>query len=195
MEGNLLSEPVRSDSSPLETAAEMGRLIAGLVTSYEAGVQAVEAVVEAADGMPGPWKREWEEVCSTLREALAKGASLRRKDFDAMIRGILLRQEEREGEVKEVMKTYLKEQKEAASALKAALESGDPGRLRAALGKLQAWQKTRGEEVRRAITSFQREQEELASAFKGLLAKGSIRARDLKAALEQIQTRRGAWER
>ncbi|MFN3476694.1 MAG: hypothetical protein ACK4Z6_03955 [Candidatus Methylomirabilales bacterium] len=202
MEGNLHSEPVRSDSSlltphssPLETAAEMGRLVAGLVTSYEAGVQAVEAVVEAADGMLEPWKREREEVRSTLRETLAKGASLRRKDFDAMMRGLLLRQEERELEVKEVMKAYLKEQKEAALALKAALNSGDPGRLRAALGQVQAWQREKEEEVRRALVSFQREQEEVASAFKELLAKGSIRAKDLKAAIERIQTRREAWER
>ena len=199
MEGNLYSEPVRSDSSlltpyasRLEMAAEMGRLVAGLVTSYEAEAQAVEAVVEAAGGMLGPWKREWKEVCSTLREALAKGASLRRKDFDAMMRKVLSRQEEREREVKGVMKAYLKEQKEAASALKAALNSGDPEGLRASLGQLQAWQ--RAEEMKRAIASFQREQEEVASAFKELLAGGSVKAKDLKAALERLQTRREAWE-
>lgn len=198
MEGNLHSEPVRSDSSlltphssPLAVAAEMGRLVAGLVASYEAGVQAVEAVVEAAYGMLGPWRREREEVCSTLREALAKGASLRRKDFDAMMRGLLLSQEEREREVKGVMKACLKEQKEAVSALKAALDSGDPGRLRAALGQLQAWQKAR-KEVKRAIASFQREQEEVTSAFRKLLDGGSVRAKDLKAVLERIQTRREA---
>jgi len=168
----------------------MGRLVAGLVASYEAGVQAVEAVVEAADRMLEPWRQEREKVSATLREALAKSASLRRKDFDAMMRGILLSQEEREREVKEVMKAYLKEQKEAAEALKAALDSGDPGRLRAALGELQAWQREKEEEIRKAIASFQREQEEVASAFKELLARGSIRVKDLKAALERLQTRR-----
>lgn len=183
------------NSSPLAMAAEMGRLVAGLVASYEAGVQAVEAVVEAAYEVLEPWKREQEEASATLRQVLAKGASLRRKDFDAMIRKVLSRQEEREREVKGVIKIYLKERREAAEALKAAFVSGDPGRLRAALGKLQAWQRSREEEARRAIASFRREQEEVASAFKGLLARGSIRASDLKAALERIQTRREAWGR
>jgi len=202
MGGNLHSELVRSDSSlltphssPLEAAAEMGRLVAGLVASYEAGVQAVEAVVEAAYGMLEPWKREREAVSATLREALAKGASLRRKDFDAMMREVLSRQEEREREVEGVITAYLKEQREAVEALKAAFASRDPGRLRAALGQLQAWQREKEEEVRRAIASFQREQEEVASAFKELLARGSIKAKDLKAALERVQMGREAWGR
>lgn len=155
----------------------------------------MEAVIEAADGMLEPWRREREKVSATLREILAKGASLRRKDFDAMMRGVLSRQEEREREVREMMRAYLKEQKKIVRALKGALESGDPGRLRAALGELQTWQREKEEEVRRALVSFQREQEEVASAFKELLARGSVRAKDLKATLERIQTGREAWRR
>jgi hypothetical protein len=135
-----------------------------------------------------------------LRETLARAASLRRRDFDAMMQGILARQQEREEAVRGTMKHYLQEQRTLAATLREALARGEAqriGSLKELLEGMTVRREEREREVRSLLAEFQSEQEEIARALGGLLSNGaSLRVKDFKATLRTIQAchRAGRYE-
>jgi len=175
---------------------EMGRLAREVIASYEARVSWVERIVEATHEMLETFRRQREAMRARLRETLARVASLRKRDFDAMMHGILARQEAREQAIKATMRGYLQEQRALAATLKEALGKSEAGRtesVRELLKEVTVRREKREREVRALLAEFQREQEELTRALGGLLSNGgSIRARELKATLGAIQSRRWA---
>ena len=119
--------------------AEMVRLAREVIASYEARVSSVEQIIEATHEMLEAFRSQREAMRIQLRETLARAASLRRRDFDAMMQGILVGQEERQERIKEAMRGYLSEHKATAQALKEAL-SLRLGRTQAGLPAAQAAQ-------------------------------------------------------
>jgi hypothetical protein len=116
-----------------------------------------------------------------------------------MTQGVLSAQEEREAEVKNLLKGYLNQQREIARALredlakfKDALAKGDVRRVKEfqeMIKEILADQDTRKEEVSSKLKEFQKEQQEMAKGLKALLAKGrSLRIRDLKSMLQEFRT-------
>lgn len=143
-------------------------------------------------------KKEREKISKELRESLAKKESLRRKDFDTMMQGILLFQNEREKEVKNLLDLYLYEQGDMAHALrenlkkfKDSLANDEAQRLKEFQGmikELLSQQIKRKEEVTTRLKEFQNEQRDLAWKLKVLAAKGKeLRIRDLKLMLKEFQ--------
>ena len=144
-------------------------------------------------------KQEREKFSAELRENLAQNDSLRKKDFDNMMGGILAASEAREKEVRNLLDNYLNEQKEMARALREnlskdndALVKGEAGRIkefRAMIKELLARQDERKAEVTANLKDFQVEQQEMAKRIKELLAKGSqLRIKDLKSMLKEFKT-------
>ena len=131
-----------------------------------------------------------------LRDTLARAASLRRRDFDAMMQAILAGQEERQERVKEAMRGYLREHKATAQALKEALakdEAKRVGTVKELLGGIMARQEEREREVRALLAEFRKEQEQVARALGGFLSNGgSIKVKDFKGTLRAIQACHGA---
>lgn len=172
---------------------EIARLARGIVASYEARISSVEQIIEATHEMLEGFKSQGQEVRAQLREALAKAASLRRRDFDAMMRGILSRQAEGEAAVRQRVKAYLREQREMAMALReslAKIELESIGDFKEMVPGIQARQMERERELKALLADFRREQEEVTSALRGLLSNGgSMRVRDFKATLRAIQSR------
>ena len=180
------------------TAEEMARLARHVIASYEARVSSVEQIIEATHEMLEAFRSQREAMRTQLRDTLAKAASLRRRDFDAMMQAILADQEERQERVKEAMRGYLREHKATAQALKEALakdEAKRVGTVEELLGEIMARQEKREREVRALLAEFQREQEEMAHALGGLLSNGgSIKVKDFKATLRTIQAcHRAGW--
>ena len=176
-------------------AEEMGRLAREVIASYEARVTSVEQIIGATHEMLETFRSQREAIRARLRETLAQAASLRRRDFDAMMQGILARQEVREQAIKETMREYLAEQRGLAAELREALAGVEAERIGTVTGLLDsiaARREAREREVRSLLAGFQREQEELIRALGGLLSNGgSVMIKEFKATLRAIQARRG----
>jgi len=208
-----LSAPAcrRATADRCDAQAGMARLARQVIASYEARVTSVEQIIEATHEMLEAFRSQREAMRTQLRDTLAMAASLRRRDFDAMMQAILAGQEERQERVKEAMRGYLSEHKATAQALKEALSlrlgrtqaglpacdaqaglaNGEAKRIETVeelLGEIMARQEKREREVRALLAEFQREQEEMAHALGGLLSNGgSIKVKDFKATLRTIQ--------
>jgi len=184
---------------------EMRHLARELTASYEARVSSVEQIIAGTHEMLETFRSQREAMRARLREALARGASLRRRDFDAMMEGILARQEAHELQIKETMKDYLREQRVLAATLKEILSAHlgrtqtEPARSDAKrvgtveelLGGIMAKRQTREREVKALLAEFQREQEEIARALEGLLSNGgSLKVKEFKATLKLVHAHR-----
>lgn len=173
---------------------DMAGVAGEIIASYEARVASVEQINEAAHETLEASRRRRDGMRSQLREALARVASLRKRDFDAMMQGLLIRQEAREQAVREAVREYLAEQRALAAALKEAVAGGVPPRsrdVRALLAQMAATREAREQEVKRLLADFQSEQEKFAQALQHFLsADEGFRVREFKATLETIQARR-----
>jgi len=185
----------------------MKNIVEDIISSYENRIQNIGAIFETThqllEGFQNSFldtRQERERLNAELRDNLAKNKSLRRKDFDNMMQGILCAQDEREKEVKNLLKTYLNEQKQMACALgenlgkfKNSLTKGEAERMREFQNLIKgilARQDERRVEVTLKLREFQKEQKDLANSLKQLLAKGrELRIKDLKSMLAEFKTR------
>lgn len=151
-------------------------------------------VIEATHELLETFRSQREAMRAQLRETLARAASLRKRDFDAMMQEILDHQEERESAVKETIRDYLAEQRALAAALREALAGGESegiGTVKELLEGMAATREGRERDVKALLSAFQREQEELARALQGLLSNGgAVTVKAFKATLRAIQSRR-----
>ncbi len=132
-----------------------------------------------------------------LRENLARNGSLRRKDFDNMMQGLLSSQDKKEKEVKALVNDYFKEQKQITQTLKEKLEEFKESLARGESQRVQEFQvfvkeiltgqEQRKEGTNRKLKEFQKEQEVMSGKLKELLAKGrDLRAKDFKIMLQEL---------
>jgi DNA primase catalytic subunit len=185
----------------------MKNIVDNIVSSYEARIQSIGTLFDTThqillgfqDSLLDT-KQEREKLNAELRESLTKKESLRRKDFDNMMQGILLTQDEREKEVRNLLSSYLNEQKEMARALrenlgkfKNSLIKGEVRRVKEfqeMIKEILAKQGKSKDEVTSRLKEFRREQRVLASRLKELLAKGNeLRIRDFKSMLKEFKAR------
>lgn len=146
-------------------------------------------------------KREREKTNIELKENLAKNYSLRRTDFDQMVNGFLALQEESEGEIRNLLKIYLTEQKELSQTLIENIdkfynacikgESPEVSEMNSLIHQILSKQKERKEDVTYKLKEFQKEQQNFTSKFKELLIKGKeLRMRDFKMMLKEFKIQR-----
>jgi len=177
----------------MEMVEQMRNLAQDIIGSYDVRISAVETMVDGTHNMLGDFRRKNDEMSSQLRETLAKGESVRKKDFDSMMGGIRLYQEERERQVKTMLAGFLREQKEMSSKLKEILTNAELRRIeefKAILNEIRARQEQRSKEVSEILKDFQKEQKETAKELRQLLDKGeSLRIEDFKTTISNIQAR------
>jgi len=186
-------------------AEEVNEIVNNILYSYEARIKSIGSIfdtthqiLQSSHNALLDTKEEREKIRVELRESLAKNESLRRKDFDNMMKGILLTQEEREKEARNLLNQYLNEQKEIAKALRESLErlkdclaKGEIQRLRGfreMIKEILAKQDKRKEEITSRLKEFQNEQRVLAFRLKELLAKGKeLRITNFKSMLREFE--------
>lgn len=186
-------------------AEDMKNIAEDIISSYEARIQSIGAIFDTThqllEGFQDSFldtKQEREKLSTELRENLVKIESLRRKDFDNMMQGILSTQDEREKEVRSILKIYLNEHKEMAVALrenlskvKDALAKGEVQRVKEfqiLIKDILARQEERKEEVNSKLKEFQKEQQQMVKRLKELLVKGSeLRIKDIKLMLREFK--------
>jgi len=173
-------------------AEEMRRLVREVIASYEARISSVAQIIEATHEMLEAFRSQREAMRARLRETLARAASLRKRDFDAMMQELLDRQGARETVVKETMRDYLAEQRALAAALREALAGAEGiATVKEVLAKMGARGEERERQVKGLLAEYRREQEEMARALEGLLSNGgSVKVKEFRAALMAMQSRR-----
>jgi hypothetical protein len=186
-------------------AGEMKNTIDHIVSSYEDRIQNIGNLFSTTHvillGFQDSFvdtKQERERLNLELRENLAKCRSLRRKDFDSMMQGIILTQNNREKEVRNLLSNYLNEQKEMAHNLRENLkkfrdyiERGEAKRIKEfqimIKGILIKQEERRGQ-VTSELKEFRKEQKFLSSKLRELLKKGrDLRIKDLKAMVKDFR--------
>lgn len=190
----------------MEPPVEETKIIfANIVSSYETSIQHIDSLFDTTQqllkGFQNAFldkKQEREINNAELRESLAQNKSLRRKDFDNMMQGVFAVQEAKEGEVRNLLNSYLDEQEEITHTLrdnlekvKDALARGEAERVKEFQGMLKeifAKHDERKKEVTSRLKEFQDEQQEMAKRLKYLLVKGrELRINDLKLLLREFQ--------
>ena len=172
---------------------DMKRVAQDIVSSYQSRISTVATIVDNTHQILEDFKTKRNEMSSQLKETLAKKESLRKKDFDNMMKDVFFYQEEREKEVRDLLKTFFEEQKEIAQVIKKNLTEGEKVRIdefKKILQDIQARQKARENEVTTRLKEFQKEYNEMAESLRSLLNKGeAIRIKDFKEMVKNIQTR------
>jgi len=183
-------EIMNTSTEELRKAAER------LILSYESQVSTIGAIVDSTHGIVQTFKKDRVEVNNRLKESLARNASLRRKDFDNMMRDFNLYQEEREQEIKRKIDAFLKQQRELAPELKALFEgvnADNIGNIRAKIGDIQRRQAEATREISEAIRSFQKESEQsITEARKIPTSTTSLSMANFKSWLRQAQPYKNA---
>jgi uncharacterized phage infection (PIP) family protein YhgE len=189
-----------------------------LITSYESRIATVEELMTTAyqttvtsDGSFDLLDEERERLKTGLQKTLARNCSLRRKDFNHLLEGMLSDSNNKRGaieeerrRVREKVKEYLDEQKQLASYLRQQLveltqEKMDKGCLDAVIGKIKASYEDTGQRLftilrnfQLHLESFRREQEEINRKLQSLVDRGeSLSLEDLRQleAAEALQKR------
>lgn len=163
---------------------EIRNLTEGVVASFEEGINAVGHLIEQGLGLLDGYHREQEAVQGRLREALATVGSLRRKDFDGIMEGILVFQSGRESAIETLIKVFLRKQKELAARLKRSLEAG----IFQEVDRCKVELSTMIDEAREEIVSFQREQQKIRSTLVTLEAQGQVSAKEFKLVIQDLET-------
>jgi len=174
-------------------ADDIKRLTNEVVFSYESRISEVGIIIDNTYRILEEFKTKRNEMSNQLKENLAKEGSLRKKDFDSMMEEILSRQDEREKQVKDLLRIFLEEQKEVAQTIKKNLAEGEKVRIddfKKILQDIQTRQKARENKVSIALMTFQKEYKEMAESLHNLLNKGeAIRIKDFKEMVKNIRLR------
>ena len=186
-------------------AVETKHTIDHLVSSYQAKIQNLGTLFDTTHEILFGFqdslfdtKQEREKLNSELRENLATNRSLRRKDFDSIMEGIISTQGNRERAVRDLLNNYLNEQKEMARDLKEnlnrfkeCLENGEAQRIKEfqkMIKEILVRQEERRDQVTSRLKEFRKEQKLIASKLRELLAKGrDLRIKDLKTMLRDFR--------
>lgn len=190
-------------------AEDMKNIVEEIISSYENRIESIESIFESTTELLEnsqnfliDSRKDREKINAQLRENLAKNESLRKKDFDNMMQEILPPGDQKEKQIKDLLKSYFNEQREMAHILKNnltefkdLLAKGETQRIKnfqQTFKEIIAKQDERKAEVAAKLKEFQEDQKLLAERLKELLAKGSqLRIRDLKLTLKELNTERG----
>jgi predicted phage tail protein len=189
-----------------------------LITSYESRIATVEELMttayQATENSGGSFDildEEKERLKTGLQKTLAKNCSLRKKDFNRLLEGVLpdsnknrVAIQEEQSRVREKVKEYLDEQKQLSNSLRQQLvelaqDKTGKSSLDAVIGNIRAMYENKGQQLfamlrdfQQRLKDFQGEQEEVNHKLQRLVDRGkSLSLEDLRQleAAEALQKR------
>jgi hypothetical protein len=169
----------RPGRQTIASSAEMRRLAHDIASSYESRVSMVGRTIESVYRVLDDFKSARGNLCRMLRDSLAASHSLRKTDFDVIIRDVLVVQQEKEKRLRELVRIYLDDQRDRVGLLRSALAEDAPfraGEVNSMLADIQSGQRTMEEAIISVLDDFRREQEALNRSFCSFLAAGQGRA-------------------
>ncbi|MFH1691773.1 MAG: hypothetical protein ABIC68_04305 [Candidatus Omnitrophota bacterium] len=183
---------------------DFNKVVENVVSSYEAKIDNINSFFETTRLIVSEFqdplfdtKQERDQINGRLQDLLARNEHLRRTDFNRMMQGILASQVEKEKEIRNLVNSFLNEQKETVILLrdnfikiKEALAKGEGVKIKEsqrAMVDILAQQDKRRLEVSLKLKEFQKEQKEMILRLQELLTKGKeLRIKDLKLMLEEF---------
>lgn len=208
-EGLFVADPPEGDHGQMIKALDSDNFVDSVFCSYEARVQNVERFLETARNVFEQFdnsllnvRHEYDEISEQLRDNLARNGSLRKKDFDDMMRVVSADQDQRGREVRDLSRKYLDEQAQLIQELRrrfrdftGALAEGEIAKVtecHRAISDLFTRQQQCSNDVVSRLNESRQEQQQTAGMLRDLLAKGrELRIRDLKAMLAEFSRQRG----
>ena len=185
--------------------------IDNIMSSYETRIQKIQIAFQSSETISessnnlfdnvhqslSGLKTERENLNSKICESLAKNGSLRKKDYNTMMSGILNLLDEKEKEAERQFSEFLEVQKEIAQSLKNSLLSikdiapQDAGITIAAvkeqIAQIVKIQELRKETVMKTFLDFQQMHHRMIQSFEDILGKGdNILIQDIKSVKNMI---------
>ncbi|MEI6683122.1 MAG: hypothetical protein WCO44_10870 [Bacteroidota bacterium] len=182
-----------------------------IITSYETRIQKIQTAFQSSEYLNESshslfdhvhnslhdLKQERETINSRLCENLAKNGSLRKKDYNTMMSGILCALDAREHEAESRFLEFIEAQKETALSLKNSIldikdiTSQDAREkisiVKEQLSRISQLQEVRKETVMRTFLNFQQMHNRMMECLESLLEKGDhILVQDIKKVKDQI---------
>lgn len=183
---------------------DLNKVVEDIVASYEVKIENIKSFFETTHLILNEFqdplfdiKEERQVISAQLQDLLAKNEHLRRADFNWMMQGVLAIQIEKEKEIRNLVNSYLTEQKQMLNLLKDnltkikdALANGEGVEVKESqklMVEILAQQDKRKQEVISKLKDFQKEQQEMAKRLLELLSKGrELRIKDLKSMLKEF---------
>ena len=182
-----------------------------IITSYENRIQKIQTAFQSSENITesshslfdivhnslNDLKKERDILNSRLCETLAKNGSLRKKDYNTMMSGILCVLDEKEREAQSQFLTFIEAQKRTAQELKNSLlgikdnPSQNAGEkisiIKEHLSQISKQQEIRKETVMKTFMDFQQMHNRITECLENLLEKGDhILIQDIKKVKDQI---------
>ncbi len=182
-----------------------------IISCYETRIQKIQTAFQSSENITesshflfdnvqsslNDLRKERDVLNSKLCETLAKNGSLRKKDYNTMMSGILCALDEKEKEAESQFLVFIEAQKETAQSLKNSLlgikdiGSQDASEkiaiIKEQLSQISKLQEMRKETVMKTFMDFQQMHNRMMECLKNLLEKGDhILIQDIKKVRDQI---------
>jgi predicted transcriptional regulator len=182
-----------------------------IITSYETRIQKIQTAFQSSENITesshslfdnvhsslNDLRKERDLLNSRLCETVAKNGSLRKKDYNTLMSGILNALDEKEKEAENQFLIFIESQKETAQSLKNSilgikdLAAQDFNEkitiIKEQLFQISKLQEMRKEAVMKTFTDFQQMHNRMMECLENLLKKGDhILIQDIKKVREQI---------
>lgn len=182
-----------------------------IITSYETRIQKIQTAFQSSENITesshflfdnvqsslNDLRKERDLLNAKLCETLAKNGSLRKKDYNTMMSGILCALDEKEKEAETQFLSFIEAQKETAQALKTSLlgikdiTSPDVTEkinlVKVQLSRIAELQETRKLTVLKSFSDFQKLHNRMIESLNNLLSKGDqIHINDIKKIKDQL---------
>jgi len=190
---------------------DIDRFFENIIVSYEDRIQKIQTAFQSSENISesshslfdnvhnslNDLKKERDHLNSRLCEILAKNGSLRKKDYNTMMSGILDSLDEKEKEAEQEFLTFIEAQKETAQTLKDSLlsikdiTSQDASEkisvIKDQLSQISKLQEMRKETVMKTFMNFQQMHNRMMECLENLLKKGDqILIHDIKMIKDQM---------
>jgi hypothetical protein len=182
-----------------------------IILSYETRIQKIQAAFESSENLTESshslfdnvhnsltdLKKQREILNTRLCDTLAKNGSLRKKDYNTMMSGILANLDQKEREAQCQFLNFIEDQKKTAQSLKNSLlgikditspdASGKISIIKEQLSLISRMQEVRKESVMKTFTDFQNMHNKMMECLEQLLDKGDhLLVNDIKKAKDRI---------
>ena len=173
------------------TGEDLRALANSIIDSYQMRVRTVNGLMDQAYSFLTGFQMELEDMIVRLRDNLAKAESLRKKDFDRMIKDVIERRYQSEQETKQSLALFQEEEEGMIELLRKIVLGGSSSNMQdmAAIKEdISRRQKDREKNIIKAMKRLQIEQEELRVALRNLLEKGEeVRVKDFRVMIKALR--------
>jgi hypothetical protein len=173
------------------TGEDLRGLANSIIDSYQMRVRTVNGLMDQAYSFLTSFQMELEDMIVRLRDNLAKAESLRKRDFDRMIKDVIERRYQTEQEAKQSLALFQEEEEGMIDRLRKIVLGGSSSNMQdmAAIKEdISRRQKDREKNIIKAMKRLQIEQEELRVALRNLLEKGEeVRVKDFRVMIKALR--------